>query len=380
MEEVFRICTLRTPQNKELLINMKIFIDLGHPAHVHYFKNFIRIMESRGNIIFVSARCRSIIFNLLGKYNIPYYNRGSGRDGILGKLLYMVTAHVKLLIKAIRFRPDIFVSFASPYAAQTAWILRKPHVVLDDTEHARFGHLFYKSFSKTFLNPSCFKKDFGENQIRFNSFPELFYLHPNHLNVDKDVLTLLGLSESEEFVLLRFVSWKANHDIGHIGLDQSTKRLLVNLLFKKGYKIFISAESEISDTFFEKYLLKISPDQIHCVMKLATLLVTEGATMASECAMLGTPAIYVNSLDAGTLREQEDKYQLIHGFRSSDGVIEKVMELLNKPHLKETYQFRRQKMLSEKIDATAFLVWFIENYPGSAKVMKENPGYQDRFK
>ncbi|MGA2408340.1 MAG: hypothetical protein ABSF81_16535 [Bacteroidales bacterium] len=37
-------------------------------------------------------------------------------------------------------------------------------------------------------------------------------------------------------------------------------------------------------------------------------------TMASECAMLGTPAIYVNSLDAGTLREQDDKYQLIHGF------------------------------------------------------------------
>ena len=102
--------------------------------------------------------------------------------------------------------------------------------------------------------------------------------------------------------------------------------------------------------------------------------------MASECAMLGTPAIYVNSLDAGTLREQEDKYQLIYGFRSSDGVLEKVEELINTPNLKEKYQLRRQKMLSEKIDPTAFLVWFVENYPGSAKIMKENPDYQDRFK
>jgi len=37
-------------------------------------------------------------------------------------------------------------------------------------------------------------------------------------------------------------------------------------------------------------------------------------------------------------------------------------------------------MLSEKIDVTAFMVWFVENYPESAKIMKENPGYQYRFK
>ena len=37
------------------------------------------------------------------------------------------------------------------------------------------------------------------------------------------------------------------------------------------------------------------------------------------------------------------------------------------------------KMLHEKIDVTAFYVWFIENYPQSAKIMKENPDYQLRF-
>ena len=102
--------------------------------------------------------------------------------------------------------------------------------------------------------------------------------------------------------------------------------------------------------------------------------------MASECAMLGIPAIYVNSLDAGTLREQEDKYQLIHGFRSSEGVIEKVLEIINSPDTRSIYQLRRNKMLSEKIDPTAFLVWFVENYPASVKIMKENPDYQESFK
>jgi hypothetical protein len=49
-------------------------------------------------------------------------------------------------------------------------------------------------------------------------------------------------------------------------------------------------------------------------------------------------------------------------------------------NLKEEWQKRSEKMLSEKIDVTAFMVWFIENYPESVKVMKENPEYQYRFK
>jgi len=60
------------------------------------------------------------------------------------------------------------------------------------------------------------------------------------------------------------------------------------------------------------------------------------------------------------LREQEDKYQLIHGFRSSAGVIEKVTKLINSFDTKKAYQLRRKKMLSEKIDITAFLVWLLK--------------------
>ena len=30
-------------------------------------------------------------------------------------------------------------------------------------------------------------------------------------------------------------------------------------------------------------------------------------------------------------------------------------------------------MLFEKIDVTGFMVWFVENYPESVGIMKENP-------
>ena len=41
---------------------------------------------------------------------------------------------------------------------------------------------------------------------------------------------------------------------------------------------------------------------------------------------------------------------------------------------------KRQNMLNDKIDVTAFMVWFVENYPESEKTIKKNPDYQYRFK
>jgi predicted glycosyltransferase len=111
----------------------------------------------------------------------------------------------------------------------------------------------------------------------------------------------------------------------------------------------------------------------------ATLFISEGATMASECAVMGTPAIYVNSMEAGTINDQETRVLLFH-YRTSNDVLVKVKELLSIQDLKQQWQKRRDKMLKDKIDVTAFLIWFVENYPDSFAIMKENPDYQLRFK
>ena len=58
----------------------------------------------------------------------------------------------------------------------------------------------------------------------------------------------------------------------------------------------------------------------------------------------------------------------------------KIQTLLKLSNLKQEWRNRRKKMLSEKIDVTAFLIWFVENYPESHEVMKNNQNYQVRFK
>jgi hypothetical protein len=61
-------------------------------------------------------------------------------------------------------------------------------------------------------------------------------------------------------------------------------------------------------------------------------------------------------------------------------MFQKIDALMSMPDLKQKWEVRRQKMLSEKIDYSCFLAWFIENYPKSKKIMQDTPEYQFRFK
>jgi predicted glycosyltransferase len=67
-------------------------------------------------------------------------------------------------------------------------------------------------------------------------------------------------------------------------------------------------------------------------------------------------------------------------FSDQNNAIKKIEELINKNKLKEIWSKRVKKVLDEKIDATSFLVWFVENYPNSISIIKNNPNYQYKFK
>ncbi|HYW36235.1 MAG TPA: DUF354 domain-containing protein, partial [Balneolaceae bacterium] len=240
---------------------MKILIDIGHPAHVHYFRNFYKIMARHGHEIMVTARDKEMTHELLQSYEIPFSSRGKGAAGAAGKLAYLLKGDAILLRKALSFKPDIFLSFSSPYAAQVSALLRKPHIALDDTEHAKLARLFYRPFSDVILSPESYRGSSGRKQIKFNSFLELCYLHPDYFTPDEKVLETLGVEKDEKFVLMRFVSWQANHDIGHQGLTLENKRMAIEA-FSKYATVFISSEEPLPDDL-QQYRLPAPAKKIH---------------------------------------------------------------------------------------------------------------------
>jgi predicted glycosyltransferase len=44
---------------------MKVLIDIGHPAHVHFYKNTIKELEAKGHEVLVTARDKDVAINLL---------------------------------------------------------------------------------------------------------------------------------------------------------------------------------------------------------------------------------------------------------------------------------------------------------------------------
>ena len=170
---------------------MKIFIDIGHPAHVHYFKNFIKIMEGNGHEFFISARDRYPVKELLDAYGIKYYNRGKGKNSMLGKLMYMIYADFVLLIKAIKFKPDFFISFAALYVTHVSKVMNKPSIFIDDTDNARLNRKLYIPFATHIFTPDVFKFDLGEKHIRFKGYMELAYLHPKYFQTENKAHKIL---------------------------------------------------------------------------------------------------------------------------------------------------------------------------------------------
>ena len=102
--------------------------------------------------------------------------------------------------------------------------------------------------------------------------------------------------------------------------------------------------------------------------------------MTTEAAVLGTPAVRSNSFvgknDMGNFIELEKNYNLIFNCASEETALNAAVHILNMPDAKGKWAKKREKLLKDKIDVTAFMVWFVENYPRSFTEMKEHPEVQ----
>ncbi|GJM29967.1 MAG: hypothetical protein DHS20C17_26020 [Cyclobacteriaceae bacterium] len=356
---------------------MRILIDINHPAHVHYSKHIIKDLLQRNHEIIVTARNRDPNFELLESENIQFIDRGKGSNSMLGKALYFIRGNYEILKASLKHKPDLFLCFMSPYAAQVSRILGKPCVVVDDTEHAKLHDRFTYPFCSTILTPYSFYRDLGRKQIRFKSNLELNYLHPNRFRPDPGIFDSLGIDRSQPYVVMRLVGWGGHHDVGHNGISESAQKQIVEKLSER-YKVFISSENPLPE-HFEAYRMPLPPHQIHHLLAFASLFVGESGTMANESVVLGTPVIYVNSLPLmGYLREAEACNLLFH-FKNDDGLMLKVGELMEYGDIKSAFSDSHKKLLNNKIDGSGFMSWFLENYPDSIAIMDQDPDFQLKF-
>lgn len=363
---------------------MNILVDIGHPGQVHLFKNFIKIMKNNNHKVLVTTKKVPSITNLLKENNIEFISIGSKSDRLLSKFVKQIEYNFRIYYLIKKYKINIGIG-SSVTVAQISRITKMKSIIFDDDDDD-VEPLFVKychPFSDTILSPlalSGFRK--SPQTIFYPGYHELAYLHPKRFEPDERVLKQIGLNRGETFFILRFNAFKAHHDVGINGLNDNQKKHLVHVLESFG-KVLITTERGI-DPIFKKYQILISPDKIHSLIYYSSMFLGDSQTMTSEAAVLGVPAIRCNDFVGriSYLEEEEHEYGLTYGYKPCDyaKMISKIKELVLMPDLKKEFQSRRKVMLDEKIDVTAFMVWFIENYPSSISIRNDYSSIQERFK
>ena len=318
---------------------------------------------------------------LLDLYDIPCITLGFKSDSLLKKAFNQLIYDLRMLRLVRSNKTEIGIG-SSLTIAHVSRVSRMTSVMLDDDDDAveplmtTFGH----PFTDLVVSPDSLRgKRRKKGAIFYPGYHELAYLHPRRFTPDPSVPVEAGLSEGEPYFVLRFNAFKAHHDRGARGLSDEQKLQLVKLL--KGYgRVIITTEKDIPPEF-AGYRLSVSPEKIHSLLWYSTMYIGDSQTMASEAAVLGVPSLRCNSFAGllSSLEEEEKRYGLTYAFTPDDfeRLLEKVKELLAMPDLRAEWQNRRKVMLSDKIDVTAFLVWLVEGYPESARVIRNDNRYPE---
>jgi predicted glycosyltransferase len=360
---------------------MNILIDISHPGQVHLFKNIYFKLKAKHNIIW-TTRDIPIAKKLLEQYQIPYINLGKKSNSIFGKAIDIILQDIKLffIVKKYKINFGLTSGIALPHVSRVTKM--KSFVFDDDDDEAqplatKYGH----PYADVILTPHAIKRQ-AKNTIYYKGTHELYYLHPSIFKPDERVFENLDFDKTEKYFVLRFVAFQGHHDLGEGGITFEQKKQLINLLKVHG-RVFITSEKPIEKEF-ESYRLPVPPDQIHAFLYYANLFIGDSQTMISEASIMGVPSIKCNSF-AGRLSVPnmlENTYELCYSYLPSqfDEFINKIKNLLENNNTKAEWNNKKINFFNDITNPTDLMIWFIENYPESQKIMQENPDFQNQFK
>jgi predicted glycosyltransferase len=199
------------------------------------------------------------------------------------------------------------------------------------------------------------------NHITYPGYQQLAYLHPARFTPDAEVVRSIGVDPTSRYYVVRFVSYQASHDLSTSGLSNEKKIELVRVLSEYG-RVLVTSERALPAEL-EPYRLPLPAREMHHVLAFARLLVGESATMASEAAVLGVPAVYVSPQRRGFTDDQERRYGLVHNFtenRYHEDWMSTVTALASDESLGDRARAARSRLLEEKIDVTQWMVELFE--------------------
>lgn len=336
---------------------MRVMVTVQHPAHVHFYRHAIGELRAAGHAVHVFARAKDVATDLLDAYGIGYERLVGTADSLPGLAARQLRYEARLLARARNLEPDVVTGVGGLSAAHVGWLTDTPSVAFVDNEGVASTRATVP-FADLVCTPSGLRADYGDGHRRYDGYHELAYLHPDRFEPDPDRLRAFGVDPDERYFVCRFVGWNAHHDAGEAGLSRAGMADLVDALDERG-TVYITTEAPLPDRF-EAHRLPVPPHLIHDLLAGAALYAGDSQTMATEAAVLGTPAVRSNSFAAGTdmsnFVDLETTYGLLFSRGDERAALRLVERLADDPDAGERWRARRERLLADTVDVTDYVV------------------------
>lgn len=332
---------------------MRLLFDVLHPAHVHFFRHLAETALAEGGEVLFTAREKDVTLQLLQAHDLPHEVLSDIGGGPVGLAREMIVRTLKLTRRVRSFKPDLMLGIMGPVIAPVGRATGVPSWVYYDTETATATNRFvYPLCSRLFL-PESYRGKAPAKAERYAGYHELAYLHPNRFTVDPTVRAEAGLGPDEPFAVVRLVSWEASHDVGDTGFANPVR--FVNDL-KDRIRVVITGERGVPPELRE-YALTLPPHRLHHLLAEASLYVGEGATMAAEAAILGTPAVFMHTARLGYMLELEERFGLLWNTASQKVAEDRAFEVVaDLGGFERRWADKRAAMLEAKLDVGAWML------------------------
>ena len=361
---------------------MKFLLYLGHPAQFHLFKFVIAELLKKEHEVKVLIKSKDILEYLCKKNNFEYENilPYERKENTFAIITSLIKRYHSILEISKKFKPDLLIGsdVTLPYVGKS---IKRPSIIFsEDDIHVipSFALLAYPLVTNIISPETCGNGYWVYKRIPYSGYHKLAYLHPRWFSPN----IKNSLCGNNSYFILRFSSLTAYHDKNKNGISNEIAVRIINILSKYG-RVYISSERNLPEEF-QQYKIDIDPSNIHDALYYSQLFIGDSQSMAVESAMLGVPSIRFNDFagEIGVLEELEHKYGLTYGIKTNqqEKLFNTINKLLSNINLKKEFQIKREKMLMDKIDVTKFFIWFIENFPKSARIIKKNPEYQYNFR
>ena len=306
---------------------MTYIFELNHPKHYYQFKYIMRELKRNGDQVHVLARDKDVLLSVLQEEGVEYQIFGAHKKTLREKIIGTPRLLINYWRIARRLKADVIISKASFYGCLVAKMIGATSVIFPDSEVVKVTNRYVVPLATCVITPGSFGLSYGKKHLRIGGLFEDCYLAPSVFKPEENVIEQYRLKQP--YAVLRFVGWYANHDVNNSGFTLEQKKQLIAVI-EPHMKVYISSEKELPDEL-QAYRLHTPANKIHHVLAYADLYLGDSQTMATEAALLGTPAIRSNSFvgpnDMTNFKVLEQQYGLLFNIREFDGVLAKVQEM-----------------------------------------------------